>query len=151
MSRRITRGFRRHAFAKARLAYKRKGISNHDLSRLSGVGENTLRRWQSGEVLPTIDKLSATLAVLGVPVGQVVVIPAEKRTLGDLRILAGFTQPQLAKAAGMSTTALSMLERGGTPLTEQRAQALAPLLGVSADDIHVAWQRARDRPPGTPA
>ena len=130
---------------------ERKGISNHDLGRLSGIGENTLRRWQNGEVLPTIDKLNAALAVLGIPVSHVVVIPPEKRTLGDLRILAGFTQPQLAKAAGMSTTALSMLERGGTPLTPQRAEALAPLLGVSEDELHAAWQRAKDRPPGAPA
>ncbi|ADG99335.1 transcriptional regulator, XRE family [Segniliparus rotundus DSM 44985] len=151
MSRRVLRGFRRRELAKVRLGYKRKGISNHDLARLSGVGESTLRRWQSGEALPSIDKLGAVLATLGVPISRVVVIPEEKRTLADLRVLAGYTQPQLAKAAGMSTTALSTLERGGAPFTEQRAQALAPLLDVSISEVIAAWQRARDRPPGTPA
>ncbi|MGL6234926.1 MAG: helix-turn-helix domain-containing protein [Segniliparus sp.] len=151
MSRRVLRGFNRHRFTKARLSFKRKGISNHDLSRLSGVSESTLRKWQTGEVKPNIDKLVAALNVLETPVSAVVVVRAEERTLVDLRVLAGFTQPQLAKAAGISTTTLSTLERGSTPLSSERAETLAPLLGVSVTEISAAWQRARDRPAGAPA
>lgn len=151
MSRRVLRGFDRGEFKRLRRAWRETGMSNHDLGRLAGIGEATLRTWENGTRAPNIDKLAAVLAVLEIPVSAVVRVPPEERTLGDLRVLAGLTQPQLAKAAGMSTTALSTLERAGTPLTQAKAEALAPLLGVSIGEVQTAWQRARDRPPGAPA
>lgn len=115
------------------------------------MGESTIWAWENGTRAPNIDTLARAAAVLGVPLSRIVRIPPRKRTLADLRNLAGFTQPQLAKAVGMTTTALSKLERAETHLTAARAQALAPLLAVSTEEVHAAWQRARDRPPGTPA
>ena len=151
MSRRVLRGFDPDAFRQARLAYKRKGISPQDLGRLADVGESTIWSWENGTRAPNIDKLMAAIAVLGVPVSRVVRISPGKLMLADLRNLAGLTQPELAKRAGMTTTSLSKLERAETHLTEAKAKALAPLLGVSPDEVAAAWQRAKERPPGTPA
>ncbi|MGL6236352.1 MAG: helix-turn-helix domain-containing protein [Segniliparus sp.] len=151
MSRRVMRGFDHHEFKRLRLSWRGTGISVQDLSRLSNVSASTLGTWDNGTRTPNIDKLAPVLAVLEAPVSAVVRIPPGERFLSDLRNLASHTQPQLAKAAGMSTQNLSKLERGEIPMTDARAQALAPLLGVSEAEAWAAWQRAKDRPPGTPA
>jgi transcriptional regulator with XRE-family HTH domain len=145
------RGFDRHRFKRHRVGWRGVGMSTQDLARLSDVSEPTIWTWENGTRSPNIDKLAPVLAVLGVSVGEIVVVPEGERFLSDLRVLTGLTQPQLALAAGMSTQSLSRLERGEIPMTPQRAQALAPLLSVSPEEVYAAWLRAKNRPPGTPA
>ncbi|MGL6235117.1 MAG: helix-turn-helix domain-containing protein [Segniliparus sp.] len=151
MSRRVLRGFDRHEFKRIRLAWHGTGITPQDLGRLARVGVSTIWKWEQGQRSPNIDKLAPVLDVLEVQPDAVIRIPADELFLSDLRNLSRLTQPQLAKAAGMSTTVLSMLEHGTTPMTDAKAQALAPILGVPVEVIYAAWERARDRPPGTPA
>ena len=126
-------------------------MSTQDLARLSRVSESTIWTWEKGTRSPNIDKLVLVLDVLEIRANDVIDIPPDQRYPSDLRNLARYTQPQLSLSAGMSTQVLSKLERGEIPLTDARRQALAPLLGVTEDELHAAWQRARDRPPGTPA
>lgn len=148
MSRRVLRGFDPEALKAAR---EKRKITVQDLARCAGVTYTTVWTWENGKHAPNIDTLVKVAAYLEIPVARLVSIPKGTETLGDLRVLAGLTQPQLAKAAGMTTTVLSKLERGETPITDTRAEALAPRLGVSANEVSAAWQRARDRPPGAPA
>lgn len=58
--------------------------------------------------------------------------------LARLRKTAGISQAELARKAGLSRMALSLLERGEREPTWQTVQALASALGVPTD-------RFRDR------
>lgn len=151
MSRRVLRGFDRYEFKRLRLAWHGSGITPQDLARISGVGVSTIWKWEQGQRSPNIDKLIQVLDVLETSTDTVIKIAPDERYPSDLRNLARLTQPQLAKAAGISTTVLSMLEHGTIPMTESKARALAPLLNVSETEVIAAWQRARNRPAGTPA
>ena len=78
-----------------------------------------------------------------------VTVPADERYPGDLRVLKGLTQPQLAAAARIATTTLRAIERADIKLTDTNALTLAKLLGIPTDEYRAAYQRARERPPGT--
>ena len=148
MTSRHLRGFDRQALVKRREARK---LERGDLARLANISSKTIWTWEAGTRTPTPDALARVAKALGVSVGSFVKIPKNKRTLVDLRVLAGLTPPQLALAAGMSTTALQALERAETHLPDEKAARLAPLLAATPDEVRTAWHRARARPSGTPA
>jgi transcriptional regulator with XRE-family HTH domain len=50
-----------------------------------------------------------------------------------LRRRKGWTQPELAREAGMSITTLNRVENAHTSLTMEKVAALARVLGTSAD------------------
>ncbi len=148
VTRRILKGFDPKALTEARVAA---GLSQSDLARIANVSLTSLRDWEKGHRTPQVDRLALVAQVLRVPMSALVKVPDAARTLADLRILAGLTQPELGKAAGISTTAVGALERAEVGLTAQRATALAYVLGVAADAIQRAYLNAKNRPPGTPA
>lgn len=78
-------------------------------------------------------------------------IAPEQRYPGDRRVMSGLTQPQAAARAQLSTAILQRIERGEYPLSDKSAEALAEVLGISADEYHAAYQRARQRPAGAPS
>jgi transcriptional regulator with XRE-family HTH domain len=77
-------------------------------------------------------------------------IDVAERYPGDWRVMQGLTQLQLAAAAGLSTAMVQRIERGEYPLSDANATTLAGLLGITAQAYRQAYQRARQRPAGTP-
>jgi transcriptional regulator with XRE-family HTH domain len=65
--------------------------------------------------------------------------------------MSGLTQPQAAVQARLSTAILQRIERGEYPLSAKNAESLADVLGITASEYHAAYQRARQRPAGSPS
>ena len=159
VTRKIVRGFDGARFQAERLAAKGTyradaglgEVSIADLGRLSGVGATTIYGWESGRRDPHAHLLRLVADVLRIPMDRLIVVEPDSRTLVYLRWLAGMTQPQVAKELGSSSQTFSRIERGESPLTDERAIALAAIYNVAVDDVREAWRRARDRPPGAPA
>lgn len=122
-----------------------------DLARKSGVSVQTIRNWECDRSQPTVDKLRAVAQALGVGMDQLVKVSEHKRHLSDLRVLAGLTQPEAAKEAGISTGFYADVERAEAALTDQIAKRLATIFATDAETVRAAWQRAHDREPGEPA
>lgn len=147
MSRRVLRGFSPTEFADTR---RRRGLSVGELARLADVGVSTIHSWESGRSTPQVDLLARVMRILDAPITQVVVIEPANRYPGDWRVIKGLTQPELAAAAKVSTSTLRGIERAEFALTETNATTLAGLLGISVDEYQHCYNRARQRPPGTP-
>ncbi|MFD4268140.1 helix-turn-helix transcriptional regulator [Rhodococcus sp. NPDC058481] len=146
MSRRILRGFNPAALEQAR---KERRLSRAELGRLAEVSTTAVLYWETGRSVPQVDTLTRVVRVLEIPVEQVVNIEPNERYLGDLRVVAGLTQPQLAASIGISTTSLATLERGQSRLKETVATRLAKALDTSVQDVTDAYERTRTRPPHT--
>ncbi|WP_454561771.1 helix-turn-helix transcriptional regulator [Mycobacterium haemophilum] len=147
MTRRVLRGFSPSQFARARNRHR---LSVSDLARLADVGLSTVKAWEAGRRTPQVDLLARVMGVLQTPIEDVVAIRPEERYPGDWRVIRGFTQPQLAAAAKIATTTLREIERADVALSEANAITLAGLLGITVEAYRAAYQRARNRPPGTP-
>jgi transcriptional regulator with XRE-family HTH domain len=148
VTRRVTRGFRPDLLASARA---KSGMAVVDLARLAQVPAQTIRDWEAGRTTPQIDTLTKVAAVLKKPISSLVTVPRNRRKISDLRFLKGLTQPKLARTIGIPTSSYGEIERAMRPIPDPLAPPLAAALGVSPDELDAAWQRARDRPPGTPA
>lgn len=146
MTRRVLRGFDAQAFAEAR---RRRGISVSDLSRLANVSQATVFNWEAGKSTPQVDLLARVMGILESPIERVVSIPADGRYPGDWRVIKGLTQPELAAAVKIPTTTLRGIERADAALTDGNAEKLSNYLGISLEEYRAAYQRARQRPPGT--
>lgn len=148
LSRRIMRGFNRATLTQARTTA---GLSRQDLARLARTGRATIDNWETGRSTPQIDVLVRVAEVLSLPVDALIDIPEDQRYPGDWRVLRGLTQPQLAAATGLSTTTIGAIERGEVALTDANAAAIARALNIDDTTYQQAYERARTRPPGTPA
>lgn len=142
------RGFNPETFRELRVSG---GFTRGDLARLAEISTATIGAWESGRRRPQVDTLARAAKMLGQTMAAVVVIPPDGRYLGDLRVLAGMTQPQLAVVAGMSTAQLGALERGEVTLTDSAAANIATALRSTPRDVRAAWDRARTRPAGESA
>jgi transcriptional regulator with XRE-family HTH domain len=147
MTRRVLRGFDAQALTEAR---RRKGISVSDLCRLADVSQAAIFNWEAAKSTPQVDLLARVMRILDAPIEQVVPIPASERYPGDWRVIKGITQPELAAAAKIATTTLRGIERADIALTDANADKLAKLLGLGVAEYRAAYQRARQRPAGTP-
>lgn len=144
MSRRITRGFQPDVLVRAR---RDSGLTRGELARLAHVGIGTIQSWETGRAAPQVDSLVKVVAVLDLEISDVVVLAEDERYLGDLRVLRGMTQTELAKGLGISTTSLSLLELGHVlELRPEIAEGLARELGVSAANVRSAFHRTQRRP-----
>ncbi len=147
VTRRVMRGFAPETLAAARQAAK---MSRGDLARLIGATPATVGNWETGRTKPQVDSLAQIARVLGQPISRLVQIDPTRRYLGDLRVLAGLMQPELAREAGISTAHLSALERGEVRLTSDVAQRLAGSLHVPVGSVEQAYALVRSRPAGDP-
>ena len=148
MSRRVLRGF-----SAARLEDLRKNarLTRGELARLAGVSLSTVQSWETGRAMPQVDSLAKVAAVLDVPISRLVLVEPDKRHLGDLRVLAGLTQPQLAARISLSTTSLSSVELGQAGLTDEVANRIAKALDLPVQTVVDAYERTRTRPKNAPA
>lgn len=147
MGQRVRRGFDRGRFHEA---VEASGVSRSDLARLAGISSATIHSWERRDGAPDIERLARIAGVLGHDVDEFVQVPDDECMPSDLRVRKGLTQVQLASAAGLSTTVVSAFERGETRWSSRKAARLAPVLGVSVDELEAAWERARTRPAGSP-
>ncbi|MBC7299794.1 MAG: XRE family transcriptional regulator [Nocardia sp.] len=127
-------------------------MSRNEIARLADISAPTLSNWSSGKTHPTVDLLARVVRVLGIRITDVVITDPATRLFSDLRVAAGFTQPQLAGAAGMTTPTLQKIERGDVKqLLPRHVKALAKPLGVTDQELIRAWNNTRKRGPGVPA
>ena len=145
MSRRILRGFRPEVMADRRAA---QGLSRGELARQVGVSTAAVAKWETGRSTPAVDTLARVAAVLGLGMTDLIAIPVSERFLGDLRALAGLTQPQLAACIGFSSSTVADLERGHAILTDVQEERIATAVGATRDDVRNAFERVRNRPSG---
>ena len=148
MSRRVLRGFSPRTFAAIRT---RAGLSVSDLARMADVAVSTVHHWEAGTRSPQIDILASVMSVLDAPIEAVVLIEANERYPGDWRAVRGLTQPQLAAAARLPTVTIQRIERADYPLSEQNAEIIANVLGLTVEEYRAAYDRARKRPAGAPS
>lgn len=66
--------------------------------------------------------------------------------LREARRTRGLTQQQLAAAAGLTTSTISLLERTERVPTHEHGQALAAALELSVDDLFARTWRMRSQP-----
>lgn len=121
------------------------GMSRADLARYADLSVGAIRSWEVDGTNPQVDTLARAAAALGVEMGDLVVLDAQEMHLSDLRVLAGLTQPQLAVAAGLSTTALAGLEQGHVRLRPDHVNRLASALHVAPELIQSTYERSRKR------
>ena len=125
-------------------------ISVPDLARLADVGQSTLYTWEAGTFSPQVDLLARVMRILDAPIERGRQHPANERYPGDWRVIKGLTQPELAAAVKIATSTLRSIERAELGLTDANAEKLAKHLGISVEEYRAAYQRARQRPAGTP-
>ncbi|MFI7166914.1 helix-turn-helix transcriptional regulator [Rhodococcus erythropolis] len=124
------------------------GMTRGDLARAAGLSVTAIADWESRRRTPQVDSLAQVAAALKCEIGVFVEMRPGDRSLADLRILAGLTQPQLGKLVGISTTVISSLERAESGLSNDRAAALAKALNVDVETIKAGYAKARNRAPG---
>lgn len=160
MSRRVEHGFDREALTRIRNAAK---LTVGDLHRITDISASAIYAWENGFRTPEVHSLASVADALEVRMDVLVPVPPAERMLSHLRVFARMTQTELAAKLGIPTPAYSKIERGERPLPEELVarltQALTiddethPLRKQSINEVQVrsAWQRAKSRPPGTPA
>lgn len=148
MSRRALRGFDPKKFVERREAAD---LRVSDLARISGTAQSTIHHWEAGTRSPQIDVLAKVMKILKAPIEAVVIVPVHERYPGDWRVMKGLNQPQLALAAHMRTNRIQRIESADYPLSDKDAATIAKILDVSVKEYRAAYDRARDRPAGTPA
>ena len=145
MSRRILRGFRPEVITEHRAT---QGLSRGELARQAGVSTGAVAKWETGRSTPAVDTLARVAGVLGLEMTDLIDIPENERFLGDLRALAGLTQPQLAARIGFSSSTVADLERGHAILTEVQEERIAAAVAATRDEVRKAYERVRTRPGG---
>ncbi|MFC8181545.1 helix-turn-helix domain-containing protein [Rhodococcus sp. NPDC057297] len=141
MKRRL-RGFEPGRLRSARTAA---GLSGAEVARRCGIGASTYSQWELGAADPSIDALARCTKVLGIEISDVVVVEREKEHLGDLRVMRGLTQGELAKRVGVSPQHIGALERGHVALSDGLAKRLAGELATEPGRVVEAWVRVRNR------
>ena len=148
MSQRVQRGFRGERFRELREAA---GMTMTDLARLSDLSPSTISSWERGSAAPDVARLVQVASVLGVDVSELVNVDASAQMPSDLRVRKGLSQIELARATGLSTAVTGAFERAEVAWKDKHATKIAAALDVSIEELRQAWERARRRPPGTPA
>ena len=136
--------------ARLRQVRKERGYSQGELARAAEIGTTTLYHWEAESKSPQVDLLARVAAALDVSIEEFVEVPVADRYPGDWRVLRGMTQPQLGRAAGLSTPMVGGIERGEVSLSDDAAARLAEALKISPNDLREAYERARRRPLGEP-
>ena len=128
--------FDRDAFARIRQG---QDLSMTELARRAGTYPSTISAWERGQSIPSIEQLGAVMAVLKEDIAQVVSFPDDNElTLRELRESRLFRRQEVADTLGVTVGSIGILERGISPLTEERVKALAKLYEVSPSLIRTA-------------
>lgn len=135
------RGFSPAALRAARAAAD---LRTDELAHLLGVTRQAVGNWENGTAKPGPPTLVELASVLRVQPGDLVPIRESDLLIGDLRALAGLTQAQAAKMAGIPVGTLAEIERGLRSVDETRVAALAAAFGVPVNRVGAVWRRTID-------
>lgn len=139
-----TRGFDPQ---RLRASRQQRGLRQVDLAAAVGVRRTYLIQWervQGRATAPSARMLRRLAEALDVQPWELTTVEPSRALLSDLRTWAGLSQPELARELSVPETSLSAVERGQRPLGHDLAEALAAHLDVSTEEIHRAYERARE-------
>ncbi len=112
-----------------------------------GVAEQTVLRWERGEVSPTADHLGALAEALDItPADLLPRRRSHEPTLRDLRHFCGLSIRAAADRTKLSASGIVRLERGVSSLPSDAASALANAYNIGVNEVnqaHLATQRLR--------
>lgn len=128
----------------ARRAMQRQGLTGIQVAARVGVNPSTVRNWLAGRTAPTPAKLADLAAVLSLDVRDLTAVVPGLETLADMRIHTALTQSDTAQLVGLSQSAYSAIEQGGSALSDALCGQLADVYGASPGEVRAAWTRARD-------
>lgn len=128
-------------FSAERMAQARRGVglTQEQLAKSLGISRVMVLACENGERAPSPKMLIAIAEALHVQPRWLLCATATP-TLAQLRFSSGLVLGAVAKVLEISDHAVSRLERGLSPLGEQRATALAALYGVSIDQVKAAYE-----------
>lgn len=141
MKRRL-RGFEPLRLRAARTAA---GLSGAEVARRCGIGASTYSQWELGAADPSISALARCTKVLNINISDVVIVERGMEHLGDLRVMRGLTQGELAKLVGVSPQHVGALERGHVALSDTLARRVSDELRMELDRVVEAYVRVRNR------
>lgn len=147
VSRRVLRGFTPARFT----AVRKPQMTVSDLARITGVAGTTIYGWESGHASPQVDKLAAAMKVLGHPIEEVVLIPLGSAFPAIGECWPDSRNPNWLQPPACPQPLCKKIERGESLVSDERASILGKILDITGDEYRAAWQRVRERPPGTPA
>lgn len=133
------------------------GLTMIQVAASAGLRPATISAWEHGRSQPTLEALTRTLPALNADITDVIDPPWGQGTLTDLRTLASATRAQVSEFLGISASGWAQIERGETPLSRERAEALAPFLDCSPETVlqaargsRRAFEERHNIPPQTP-
>lgn len=150
MARRGIRGFVPSKFQEARL---RAGFDLSELEQLSGVTNQALSKWETGQSTPSPNKLRLVVEVLEyhnptprapITIASLTSIAPEQALLEDLRGWAGLTHADVASKVGIGETTSRDIESALKPLSSTLAPTLAEAYGVEVGELHAAAARTTE-------
>ncbi|NFA91065.1 XRE family transcriptional regulator [Clostridium botulinum] len=66
--------------AKIKLERKKKGITQKQLAKKLGKSESIIRKYESGNVIPSIEMYEQIADILDVPIDKIIVLPPQEKT-----------------------------------------------------------------------
>src|SRR6201996_7404503 len=113
MPRRGVAGFSARRFRNATMAA---GMQPADLARETGIGTPDISKYRNGEASPQPSRLVTLARALGVGPGELL-DDGTSDQLARLRAIAGLTQAELSRRAGIGLKRYEAAETGRRPLT----------------------------------
>ncbi|WP_338832993.1 hypothetical protein MHLNE_18350 [Moorella humiferrea] len=126
-----------------RLLREEKGKSLTALAEEAGISPSYLSEIERGNVYPAVDTLKKITAVLQVPLSTILGTPGSLgQKLRQAREEQGFTQAELARAAGVSAGLIGQIEQGKVQPSLKTLEKIGEVLNISpcyfiADDAGV--------------
>lgn len=140
------RGFRGEKLREIR---ESRGCTQKRLAALVGAFPTMVGKWERGEVTPLATYIGKLAEQLGVPPQAFTDVPLEDGSLIDLRVWAGLTRAQAARAAGVKEHRLLAIEQLTLRPSPDEVAALSELYGTGTETLLTSW--ARDRNSAFPA
>ncbi len=134
-------------FSGARLSAARvaAGLSQSQFGDLLGVDQSRVSSWERGVAVPRPEQIPRMAQLVGLDALDFLDVDQEALSLADLRLAAGLSREELAKAGGLDVAKYRRLELGATrrDVDEDIILKLAHLLAVPAGMVEHAIEVAR--------
>lgn len=142
MSRMTVEGFNRRALFDLRTSA---GMTQEDLALMLNVSKTSISSWEVGRTSPQPRHLIQLAEILEVSRDDLLTEADPRRGLADRRMRAGLNQDEAAEASGLTITVLQTIERGVRLPTDEQAEALGRVYGISTAEIHETAQAFREQ------
>lgn len=136
VARNTVRGFSGATVRRLRIV---RGLASDDFADLVGASVSAVWSWETGRTAPTPPTLVRIAQVLHVTPADLIAIPEHQLTLSDLRVEAGYTQADAARALDLSPNKLLRIEKGRLPSDPDITRKIATLYGISTERVASTW------------